>query len=704
MNMNRRKGVLPIFLFMLVFATWILWAMNAVAQTWPRPGTIGCGYYHTVGLKTDGTVVAVGWNYYGELDVDSWTGIVQVSAGYAHTVGLKANGKVVAVGWSSYGQLDVDSWTDIVQVSAGGNHTVGLKANGTVVAVGYNGDGQLDVGNWYLRLNRAPVLEPIGDQSVDEGQLLEFTVSASDPDDDDVLTYSVGDLPRGANFDAATRTFSWIPDHSQAGTYNVLFSVTDNGEPPASASEMITISVGNVNRPPVLEPIGNKSVSENNLLEFTITAYDPDGDELTYSVANLPDGASFDVSTGHFSWVPDFDQSGNYSLLFKVTDRGVPPASREETVMITVGNVNRPPVLDAIGNKTVLEGQTLTFVVTGTDPDGDRLTFSTGGLPQGATFNPATQTFTWTPNYNQAGNFWVRFTVTDNGIPQESDTEEIVITVGNVNRPPVLDAIGDKTVLEGQTLTFVVTGTDPDGDRLTFSTGELPQGATFNPATQTFTWTPTFDQAGVYPDIEFIVTDNGSPSEQDFELIQITVGNYNRAPVFTPIGAQRVAENQMLQFLVTANDPDGDDLVYSTGALPAGASFDATARSFSWIPDNTQTGTYTVVFYATDSEGLVGQLEVVITVGEGLTPCELVNQLIQAVARLNLKKSRENAYMANLKKVCKFIQNGKVFQAIIQLDAFIAKVLVDTLRRNISVATGRELIRMAVNLINIIRR
>ena len=181
MNMNRRKGVLPIFLFMLVFATWILWAMNAVAQTWPRPGTIGCGYYHTVGLKTDGTVVAVGWNYYGELDVDSWTGIVQVSAGYAHTVGLKtdgtvvgagyshqgllfswtdivqvsagyghivglkADGTVVGVGYNNYGERNVGSWTDIVQVSAGGHHTVGLKTDGTVVAVGYNGDGQLDV-------------------------------------------------------------------------------------------------------------------------------------------------------------------------------------------------------------------------------------------------------------------------------------------------------------------------------------------------------------------------------------------------------------------------------------------------------------------------------------------------------------------------------------------------------------------------------
>ena len=124
--MNRRKGVLPIFLFMLVFATWILWAMNAVAQTWQRPG-VSAGCYHTVGLKTDGTVVGVGYNNYGELNVDSWTDIVQVSAGGGvHTVGLKANGTVVAVGYNYYGILNVDSWTDIVQVSAGGQPTDGL--------------------------------------------------------------------------------------------------------------------------------------------------------------------------------------------------------------------------------------------------------------------------------------------------------------------------------------------------------------------------------------------------------------------------------------------------------------------------------------------------------------------------------------------------------------------------------------------------
>jgi alpha-tubulin suppressor-like RCC1 family protein len=54
--------------------------------------------YHTVGLKSDGTVVAVGDNYYRQCDVGSWTDIAQIAAGYRHTAGLEADGTVVAVG------------------------------------------------------------------------------------------------------------------------------------------------------------------------------------------------------------------------------------------------------------------------------------------------------------------------------------------------------------------------------------------------------------------------------------------------------------------------------------------------------------------------------------------------------------------------------------------------------------------------------
>ena len=69
-----------------------------------------------------------------------------VAAGWYHTVGLKSDGTVVAVGDNDYLQCDVGGWTDITQVAAGGSHTVGLKSDGTVVAVGRHNRGQCNVG------------------------------------------------------------------------------------------------------------------------------------------------------------------------------------------------------------------------------------------------------------------------------------------------------------------------------------------------------------------------------------------------------------------------------------------------------------------------------------------------------------------------------------------------------------------------------
>ncbi len=115
---------------------------------WSDIVAISAGYYHIVGLKADGMVVAIGFNYYGQCDVSNWSDIVAISAGSIHTVGLKADGTVVAVGDNNHGQCDVSDWNDIVAISAGEDHTVGLKADGTVVAVGANGYGQCDVSDW----------------------------------------------------------------------------------------------------------------------------------------------------------------------------------------------------------------------------------------------------------------------------------------------------------------------------------------------------------------------------------------------------------------------------------------------------------------------------------------------------------------------------------------------------------------------------
>ena len=117
-------------------------------QEWKNIVAIAAWSGHTVGLKADGTVVAVGNNQYNQCNISHWENIVDIDAGVAHTVGLRADGTVVAVGRNNFGQRDVGTWTNIVDVAAAGLHTLGLKADGTVVAVGINDEGQCNVEEW----------------------------------------------------------------------------------------------------------------------------------------------------------------------------------------------------------------------------------------------------------------------------------------------------------------------------------------------------------------------------------------------------------------------------------------------------------------------------------------------------------------------------------------------------------------------------
>ena len=110
---------------------------------------VAAGDYYTVCLKEDGSVVAVGLNSHGKCDVSGWSDIIAVAAGADHTIGLKADGTVVATGKNDDGQCNVSGWSNIIAVAAGNYHTVGLKEDGTVVAVGDNKYGQCDVTQWH---------------------------------------------------------------------------------------------------------------------------------------------------------------------------------------------------------------------------------------------------------------------------------------------------------------------------------------------------------------------------------------------------------------------------------------------------------------------------------------------------------------------------------------------------------------------------
>src|SRR4029434_5796393 len=145
-------------------------------------------------------------------------------------------------------------------------------------------------------------------------------------------------------------------------------------------------------------------------------------------------GASIDPTTGVFTWTPTEAQGGNPNSQFvftvRVTDNGTPALSDEEQITVTVNEVNSPPVLGAIANQTGYWGNVFGFNASSTDPDipANTLTFSLIGAPAGASINPVTGAFTWTPGAGQIGSHTFTVRVTDNGSPSIVDTRSVAIS------------------------------------------------------------------------------------------------------------------------------------------------------------------------------------------------------------------------------------------------------------------------------------
>lgn len=109
-------------------------------DTFARRDTIAAGIHYSVGLRTDGTVVATGRNDYGQCNVSGWDSIIAVSSGGHYTLGLKSDGTVVATGNNESGSCDVAGWRDIVAIYAEGGCSVGIRIDGTLVVAGRTND------------------------------------------------------------------------------------------------------------------------------------------------------------------------------------------------------------------------------------------------------------------------------------------------------------------------------------------------------------------------------------------------------------------------------------------------------------------------------------------------------------------------------------------------------------------------------------
>lgn len=139
---------------------------------------------------------------------------------------------------------------------------------------------------------------------------------------------------------------------------------------------------------------------------------------------------------------------------------------------------------------------------------------------------------------------------------QTQSTEEWDITV--VNQAPVLNAIGNKTTAEGQQLSFAVSATDADGDTLTYSASNLPTGASFNAATHTFSWTPGFTQAGIYPGVHFEVTDGLDSATEEIQ-ITVTEGTLGPKQVALKAKPKKVEKGDKVKLTATVSPCPGHE-------------------------------------------------------------------------------------------------------------------------------------------------
>ncbi|GEM_PF-4848993 len=201
--------------------------------------------------------------------------------------------------------------------------------------------------------NSLPNLLPAGPFKIYENKPFSFQLTATDADINDRLTFRSSRLPAGATLvdnGNRTATFSWTPNFDQAGVYkNIYFTVSDGT---AGDTEYVYITVVNVNRPPVLDPIGNKTVNEEERLTFQVRATDPDSrDTIILSASNLPSGAAFvdqGGGAGLFDWTPARGAAAVYSgIVFKASNAGSRlsnAASDNETIAITVVDVTVPQI------------------------------------------------------------------------------------------------------------------------------------------------------------------------------------------------------------------------------------------------------------------------------------------------------------------------------------------------------------------------
>jgi hypothetical protein len=294
------------------------------------------------------------------------------------------------------------------------------------------------------------------------------------------------------------------------GTYpNITIDVSD-GSSNVSLNSFAIVVTSSATGSLVVSGNPATSVVAGQAYSFQPTATDPSTKALTFSIAHIPNWATFSTTTGKLSGTPSSAQIGTDSGIIISASNGTSSVSLTPfTITVTATDA---PKISGTPATQVTAGQTYRFQPTATDPAGKLLTFAIVNRPVWAVFNTATGELSGTPSTTEVGNYpSVDITVSNGTMSVALAQFSITVSKPGAAASPTISGTPATSVAAGNAYSFTPTTTNPSSAALTFSVKNAPGWATFNSATGELSGTPTAADVATYSNITISVS-NGATS------------------------------------------------------------------------------------------------------------------------------------------------------------------------------------------------
>ena len=424
-----------------------------------------------------------------------------------------------------------------------------------------------------------------------------ITLTGSDVDGD-ALTYAVVTQPAHGTLSGQPPNLTYTPQPNYNGPDSFTFKANDGTVDSSVAAMSITVTA--INSAPLASGT-SVTTSENTPANFLLSASDPDGDALIYTVVTAPTHGSLSGAAPNLMYQPNTNYNGVDSFTFQVSD-GVTNSSTA-TVSITVTRVNDAPVANATSLTTV-ENTAKSITLSGSDVDGDALTYAVVTQPAHGTLSGTAPNLTYTPaaNYNGADSF--TFKVNDGAI--DSGAATVAVTVSAVNSPPVADN-ATVTTKQNNPVNILLSGSDPDGDTLTYTVVRNPRHGSLIGQAPNLAYAP---QANYLGSDNFTFRVNDGTVNSALATISITI--VSNSPPVAVSAAVTTAANTPVNIFLSGSDPNGDTLTYTVVAGPTNGTLSGQAPDLRYTPQTSYSGTDGFTFKVND--GTVDSVAAAITI------------------------------------------------------------------------------------------